>query len=297
MSKPVGIDYALLVGIGLTWGSQFVFNELAIESLSPLTVAAGRVFIGFITLSIVVILLPKDSVSIPASIARQPWGLYCGIALAEAILPCFLIPWGQQHVDSSIASILLATVPIFTLVLAPFIVKEESWSLIATLSAVVGFIGVVVLVAPNIEGNVFTDIIGELAILGGALSFSLSLIMMKRLPAVPPVLAMRNVFLIGSIPLLIMALILDAPWTHGADTVSLLALLALGVLCGGLAYLMFIYMVNRTGPTFASMSNYLVTLVGVFIGIVFLGDQLQRYDIVALVLIVVALVIGRFKKG
>ena len=235
--------------------------------------------------------------AIPPEIDRQPWGLYCAIAFAEAILPCYLIPYGQQHVDSSIAAIILATVPIFTLILAPFIVQEERWGLIAILSAVVGFIGVLVLLIPSIEGDVFSDIIGELAILGGALSFSLSLIMMKRLPAVPPVLAMRNVFMIGSLPLVVLALILDAPWTLSGNAASLLSLLGLGVLCGGLAYVMFIYMVNRTGPTFASLANYLVTLVGVFIGIVFLGDRLEIHDIVALVLIVTALAISRLKKS
>jgi drug/metabolite transporter (DMT)-like permease len=118
-----------------------------------------------------------------------------------------------------------------------------------------------------------------------------------RLPAVPPVLAMRNVFMIGSLPLVVLALILDAPWTLSGNAASLLSLLGLGVLCGGLAYVMFIYMVNRTGPTFTSLVGYLITLVGVFIGIVFLGDRLEIHDIVALVLIVAALAVSRFKKS
>ena len=102
MNKPVALDYVLLVGIGLIWGSQFVFNELAIRAFPPLTVAAGRILIGFFTLSIIVLLLPKGPLTVPKSGTRQPsWSLYCAIALAEAILPCFLIPWGQQRVDSS----------------------------------------------------------------------------------------------------------------------------------------------------------------------------------------------------
>ena len=200
-----------MAGIGIIWGSQFVFNELAIRALPPLTVAAGRILIGFSTLSLIVLILPKSPLSGFEGEKSQPWGLYCAIALAEAILPCFLIPWGQQHVDSGIAAILLATVPIFTLVLATIFVPEERWGLIAAASVVVGFIGVLVLVVPNIEGNWMADILGELAILGGALSFSLSLIMMKHLSDVPPVLAMRNVFMIGSVPLVLLAAVLDAP--------------------------------------------------------------------------------------
>lgn len=297
MKRPGALDYALLAGIAVIWGSQFVFNELAIHSFPPLTVATGRVLIGFITLALIVLAFPKSPLTRSESTKRQPWGLYCVIAVAEAILPCFLIPWGQQHVDSSIAAILLATVPIFTLVLAPLFVKEESWGVIAALSVVVGFVGVVVLVAPNIEGDLLANIVGELAILGGALSFSISLIVMKRLSDVPPVLAMRNVFLIASLPLVVLAAVLNAPWALTVTVESALALLVLGIFCGGFAYVMFILMVTRTGPTFTSLVGYLITLVGVFIGIVFLGDRLQATDIVALVLIVAALIIGKFKSA
>ena len=76
-------------------------------TVPPLTVAAGRVFIGFLTLYIAILLIPKLGRPASAEGGKQPWGLYCGIALVEAILPCFLVPWGQQHVDSSIAAILL----------------------------------------------------------------------------------------------------------------------------------------------------------------------------------------------
>ena len=175
-----------MAGVGLMWGSQFALNALAIESYPALTVAAGRILIGFLTLAIIAAMLPQQFVRLPETVKRQPWGLYSAIAIAEAIVPCFLIPWGQQHVDSAIAAIILATVPIFTLIIAPLVIKSENWSVIAALSALVGFVGVVVLVAPGIEGNFFADIIGELAILGGALSFSLSLIMMGRLPNAQP---------------------------------------------------------------------------------------------------------------
>ena len=295
MTRPVALDYLLLVGISLIWGSQFVLNELAIRSFTPLIVATGRVLIGFITLTIIAALLYRGSARSSSDRGGQPWGLYCAIALAEAILPCFLIPWGQQHVDSSIAAILLATVPIFTLILAPFFVKDEHWSLIAVLSVIVGFIGILLLIVPGIKGSWLNDIMGELAILGGALSFSVSLIMMKHLSGVPPVLAMRNVFMIASAVLLLLVLILNASWHPNPGLDGILALLGLGVFCGGIAYILFIYMVGRTGPTFTALSGYLITLVGVFIGIMFLGERLQVHDIVALALIVTALIIGKFK--
>ncbi|CUJ95632.1 putative DMT superfamily transporter inner membrane protein [Ruegeria denitrificans] len=296
MNRPVALDYLLLVGISLIWGSQFVLNELAIRSFSPLVVATGRVLIGFFTLTIIALVMYRRSANSATEGDRQPWSLYCAIAIAEAILPCFLIPWGQQHVDSSIAAILLATVPIFTLILAPFFVKDEHWSLIAALSVIVGFIGVLVLIVPSIKGSWLANIIGELAIMGGALSFSASLIMMKHLSNVPPVLAMRNVFMIASAVLVVLTLILSSAWKPNPEWQSITALMGLGVFCGGVAYVLFIYMVGRTGPTFTALSGYLITLVGVFIGIAFLGERLQVNDILALILIIAALFIGKFKS-
>ena len=295
MNKPVALDYLLLVGISLIWGSQFVLNELAIRSFTPLAVATGRVLIGFITLTVIAALMYGRTRRFSGGSGRQPWMLYCAIAFAEAILPCFLIPWGQQHVDSSIAAILLATVPIFTLILAPLFVNEEHLSFVAALSVVVGFIGILVLIVPGIKGSWLSDIIGELAILGGALSFSLSLIMMKHLSGVPPVLAMRNVFMIASAVLFVLVLTISSPPHSAPNWSSIAALLGLGIFCGGIAYVLFIYMVDRTGPTFTALTGYLITLVGVFIGIAFLGERLQTNDVLALVLIIAALFIGKFK--
>ncbi len=300
MNKPVGLDYILLVSIGVLWGAQFTLNELAIHDFSPLAIAAGRVLIGFVTLSVVVMLMPKSTPAQPdradRDAGRQPWGLYCGIAVAEAILPCFLIPWGQQHVDSSIAAILIATVPLFVLVLAPLFVREERWSVIGAVSVLIGFAGVVVLLAPNITGSWLADVVGELAILGGALAYALSLIMMRHLAGVSPVLAMRNIFMIAAVPLVAATFVIDPLPSTTVDRTSILALLALGVFCGGFAYALFLYSVTRTGPTFTSLVGYLVTLFGVLFGIIFLGDMLQANDFIALGLIVAALTIARLGK-
>ena len=290
MKKPSITDYVLLVGIGLIWGSQFVLNELAIQSLPPLSVGAGRIFFGFITLNIILWLIPKKD--LPGSgiqVTKQPWGLYFWIALTEAILPLFLIPWGQQYVESSIAAILMATIPIFTMFLANLFVKEDRWTFVTALSVGLGFIGVVILVGPDIQGNGQHHILGELAILAASFSFAVSMILIKKLPPLPPVLAMRNTFLIAVAPMVLLSLLMNKPWEWDGSPFSLFAILLLGIFCGGIVYLMLMVLIQRVGPTFTSLNNYLVTLFGVFIGIIFLGDQLQTHDVLALVFILAAL--------
>jgi drug/metabolite transporter (DMT)-like permease len=296
MKKPSLTDYVLLVGIGLIWGSQFVLNELAIESIPPLSVGAGRIFFGFITLSLILGFLPKADVQkSSAYFLKQPWGMYFLIALAEAIIPLFLIPWGQQYVDSSIAAILMATIPIFTMFLANLFVKEDRWNFTTALSVGLGFIGVIILVGPDIKGNGQHHLLGELAILGAAFSFAVSMILIRKLPPVPPVLAMRNTFLMAAVPMVLLSLILNKPWEWNLTLSGLVAVVLLGIFCGGIVYLMLMLLIRRAGPTFTSLNNYLVTLFGVFIGIIFLGDRLQAHDLSALVLILLALGLSQLR--
>jgi drug/metabolite transporter (DMT)-like permease len=291
MTKPVTRDYVLLAGIGLAWGSQFLFNEFAIESISPLTTATGRICIGIATLSLVLWAWPSLRRLSSGASFEQPWGQYFLIGVFEAILPCFLLPWGQERVDSSLAAILFATIPIFTLALAPMLVQSEHWSLPAVLSVFVGFAGVVVSVGPHVKGELWGNAAGALAVLGAALSFAFSLILMRRLPDVPPVLAMRNIFLTAAPILIVLVSVLERPWQRSSTPRSWAALVALGIICGAAAYVMNIQLVRRRGPVFAALSNYIVTLVGVFLGAIVLRESLQWTGYLGLALILVALAV------
>ena len=295
MSKSPLTNYVLLGGIGVIWGSQFVLNEMVMESFPPLTVAAGRLGIGLVTLSLLLGIVSKKN---PASERRepQPWGRYGAIALFEGILPCVLIPWGQQRVDSSIAAILMATIPFFTLLLATTVVRDESWSFTSALAVFIGFGGVVILLGPHVQANWFDNIIGELAILVGSFSFAISLILIRGLPPLSPVLTMRNVLLIAAIPMVALACIVNRPWELEVTWTSLMAILTLGTFCGGIVYVMLTVLISRAGTTFTSLYNYLVVLVGVFIGIIVLGEKLTGYDIMALLLILFAIALSQWRE-
>lgn len=297
MATPRPIDYALLTGIGLSWGSQFVFNRLAIDSMPPLMVATGRVVIGCGALTVFLWIFPKYCRTASGQAAKQPWAMYAIIGITEAILPCFLVPWGQQHVNASVAAILMATIPIFTLLLAPIFAKGESFSFVTALGVILGFCGVLVLFVPHPETRVSGNRVGELAILAAALSFATSLILMKRLPSVPPILAIRNIFLTAALPLVIATVFWHQPWRLSITTKSVFALVALGIICGAVAYVMYISLLIRTGPTFTSLCNYLVTLVGVLIGVIFLGNAVRIHDIGAMALILSTLSIHQLRRG
>lgn len=296
MLRPGRIDYALLLTVGFMWGSQFSLNEVAIRSFGPLTIGAGRLVFGVIALTIVILAFPSGNHQKPAEPIHHPWRLYAVIAVVEAIIPLVFIPWGQRTVDSAVAAIILALVPVIVLVLAPFFSREDRWTRAAAISVALGFAGVVVLMLPSLERTVFAGILGELMILFAAVCYAMGMILMRRVPHISPFLAMRNIFALGAVPVVLLALIVERPWTVPLSWDSIFALVALGVFCGGLSYGLFLYAVMRTGPTFASLVGYLVTLFGVIIGIVFMRDPFGANDIVAVILIAAALAVARLQK-
>jgi drug/metabolite transporter (DMT)-like permease len=293
MNKQVtATQYLLLLGIAVIWGSQFIFNKIVIQELPPLTLAAGRACIGTLTLSLIGLFMPHERQQAAAS-ARALLPTYLLLALFEALLPLFLLSWGQSRVDSGIASILMGTIPIFTVLLAPLFVSGKHWSLPAIGSVLFGFIGILILVAPSLSEGAAGSLLGELSVLGAAASVSVSLLLFNRLGAISPVISVRNILGLAAIPLVLLSLLVDHPWTLHASAATLESLLILGVFCAGLVYLMFARLIQLAGSVFTSLTNYLSPLVGVLIGAVVAGETIGLNAWFALLLIVSALLVNQ----
>jgi drug/metabolite transporter (DMT)-like permease len=286
-------NYLLLLGVGLIWGSQFMLNELAIAAFQPPVVAAGRTVIGFVTLAILVALTASRRNSPPAAPDSVPalWGQYFLIGIFEATLPFYLIAWGQQRVDSGIAAILMGTVAIFAVGLTVLFVKGERFRLGNLLGVALGFLGVAVLMGPGALRDILGNVLGELAVLAAAFSFAVSLTLIKRLPeTIPAIVKARNILLCASLQIVPLTLILSPrAWDATPTWTGVLAVLALGVFCAGVVYILFVILIERAGPTFASFSNFFIPLVGVFLGVLFLGEPLSLSQAAALALIILGL--------
>ncbi|NKB46256.1 MAG: EamA family transporter [Legionellales bacterium] len=214
------------------------------------------------------------------------------IGFFEATIPFLLVAWGQQYVDSAIASILIGTIPIFTVAII-ICLPRESFTLGNILSVIIGFIAVIVLLFPGIsQDSISVNILGASAILIGALSFATSLILIKKLPAISPILCARTILFWASLQILPIAL-WQSNYTFSHIHLSgWFSILFLGIFCGGIVYLFFVLLINRAGPAVASLSNYLVPFVGVGLGVIVFQEKLSQYALIALILIVSALLIN-----
>ena len=299
MTRKTTLNYLLLLGIGLTWGSQFLFNSIAIQSLPPYAIATGRTLVAGLCLLLLTCCIKekKDTALAQATKEKNRKSLTAvkifAIALLEAVFPFHLIADGQQYIDSSITAILLGTIPIFTAVLVKLFISQEKISLGLLLSIFLGFLGLLILLWPSLLEANPRHLIAEAKVLAGAFSFSCALIVIKTLPQISPVRLTRNIFLVGAIPLILNILVFHPDVYKQINLSSLLSILALGIICSACAYMMFVKLISLAGATFASLSNYLVPVFGAMLGVIILDEHVTFNMIAALIIISSALVIAK----
>ncbi|TNH94076.1 DMT family transporter [Aeromonas sobria] len=272
-------SYLLLLAIGLLWGSQFIFMHQAVAELPPIMVAAGRALCGSLILGLLCLFMRLKS-------EHTPWRTYMLIALMDATMPFIMVAWGQQHVDSATTAVLMGCIPFVTILAAPLFIAGERITKSGLLSVIIGFAGVLTLFWPNLSQGMNAGLMGAIGILFGASCFAIGLLMIKRFAKDHPVVVARNILLCAATQLLIATpFITDLSTLAMPSGQALSAMIVLGSLCTGLVYFLYMVLIQKAGPTFASLSNYLVPLFGVMLGALFLGEQIHPTTGIALALI------------
>ena len=303
------VNYLLLFGAGLIWGSQYFLNKIALTSFSTSMIAAGRIGIGVLTLSLLLLagLEQKNSYQKQTSFWKAlPDFLFIG--LLEATLPCILVAWAQLRLASSVTAILIGTVPLFATLLEICCVKNSTLSPKKIFAVTLGFLGVLVLMAPELLTSKSLDplhgssiLLPVLAVLSSAFCFAAAMVLIQlRLShRFTPIRSAQGILLGATITTLPLMLWFTKPWTitsfHPTSS-ALIALIVLGIFCGGLVYTLFVLLINRAGASFASMTNYLVPPIGAFIGISFSDEKMTPPLIGSLIVILFALWLSRGQK-
>jgi drug/metabolite transporter (DMT)-like permease len=302
------VNYLLLFGAGFIWGSQYILTKFALVSFSTTTIAAGRIGIGalLLTLLLATRLEPLPISKTPSSFWRSLPDFIL-IGLLEATLPCVLIAWAQLSLASSVAAVIIGTVPLFTTVLEALFVPGSRISFKKSCGILLGFVGVTVLVAPSFNAKMFAATAGIflvapiLAVLASALFFATAMLLIKvRLGRrFGPIRSAQGILTGAAITILPWACWVSKPWTITSfhPTLSaVIALITLGIFCGGLVYTLFVVLINRAGPSFASTCNYLVPPTGAFLGIAFSGEKWTSSLGCSLLLILFSLWLSSGKK-
>jgi len=289
MKKGVWLAFWIL---GATWGSSFMLIRIGVQEINPFELVFIRVGIAAVGLLLILrwrgIAIPTErSVLLPLIV----------IGIGNPAIPFLLISWGEQSIHSSVASILQSTASLFTLVIAHFFFADERLSLQRVGGMVVGFMGVIVLFSANIEGGkvLIDGILGQLAIVVASLfyatfiTYSRVMLQGKRVPPlVVAAITMSSATIVMGIAMFISPLFGGpAPvWLGDVSRKSAAAAVTLGLFNTLFAYTLFYTIVSNLGAARAAMVTYVVPVVGLVLGIVFLSEPFSVYLISGAALIV-----------
>ncbi|HEX2477962.1 MAG TPA: DMT family transporter, partial [Geminicoccaceae bacterium] len=282
MTRPLG-HWLLLFALVAMWGSAFLFTGIAVRGFSPTALVAIRLAIAAVLLTSLVALRRER---FPWT--RRFWLFSIAISLAGNCVPFWLISFGQQRIDSGLAGILMGIMPLTTMALAHFFVPGERLNAIKIAGFMVGFGGLLTLMGPEalleLRGQ-GTELLHQLAVLGGAVCYAINAIVARHRPPADPLVAAAGVMLAGSVIMLPIGAVPARTELLVAPPAPLGAMLALSIVATAIATVVFLKLVTVAGPSFTSFINYLIPVWALLMGVMFLGEQPGARVVIALVLI------------
>ena len=280
-------DWTILLVLALIWGGAFFFIGVAVRHVQPLTYVWLRLTIGAAGLW-AWLLFKGERISLP----RQVWGSILLLALLNNALPFALFGWGQTHIASGLASILNATTPIWGVVVAHFLTRDERMTPRKLAGVLLGFGGVAVMIGPSLLSSLGTGALAELACVVAGLSYALAAVWARRFKAlgISPFSVTTGQLTAGAAMMLPVSMIVDRPWTHAFPPLSAwAAIAALALLCTAFGYVLYFRLIEHAGATNALLVTLLVPPVAILLGGLFLGESLAPQDFAGLALIALGL--------
>ena len=286
--RPGLLNWGLLMVLVGLWGSSFMFTAISVDTVDPVSVVFYRLALGAVVLSLVVYArgdsLPLD---------WRPWAGFLVMAIAGNALPFFLISWGQQTVDSGVAGMIMAIMPLLTMVFAHYLVAGETLNRYKLIGFTLGITGVTLLLGPVFEGG-GREFWSGLAIFTAATCYAVNAILIKRLPRYSPMVGACGVLIMATLVLFPFWLVYR-PAQAAISQASMFSVIWLGIGPTGIATIVLFAVVDRAGPTFLSTINYLIPVVAFFCGAWLLDETVTWLHYLALTTILVGIAVTRLR--
>jgi drug/metabolite transporter (DMT)-like permease len=279
----------LLLILGTIWGSSYLFIKVIVAEVPVLTLVAGR-----LTLATMIMwgILRARGLSLPRS--RRMWGAYAVLGFLGMAVPYSLISWGEQYIPSGLASLLQATTPIFTVILAHFLTNDERVTMVKMIGVVIGFVGVGTLILPGLRQGLQANLLGQLAIVGSSLCYAGAAIYIRsRLRGQPPLVSATGQLTMGMAYMLPASLLIDRPFELSPSLPVLASWIVLTILGTVMAYVIYFTIIERTSATFVTMVTYIIPINGLMLGALVLNESLDVTMLGSLVMILAGVLLVR----
>ncbi len=278
-------DWGQLLLLGAIWGGSFFFARIAVAELHPLALVLLRVAIAAAALQAYLALRgPSFRLAFPHA------GMFFLLALTNNVIPFSLIFAGQTALGAGLAAVLNATTPFWTLVIANIFTSDEkmSWNKLAGIG--LGIAGTAVMIGPGVAAGIGGPVWPKFALIGAALSYAVALMVARRFRGVPPPVVATGQFTASTIIMMPLVLLALGPTALLAASPPVwAAVLALALASTAFAYILFFNLVASAGATNTSLVTLVVPASAILLGVAFLGERIDRFELAGIALIALGL--------
>jgi drug/metabolite transporter (DMT)-like permease len=285
--------WLVFILLGAIWSSSFMWIKIALQETGPNMLVAFRALFGLL-FGIVVISIQR--IQWPRTI--KAWFPLLLLGITNVAIPFFLISWGELSIDSAVASVLDATVPLFTILIAHYLLHDDKITWPKMLGLLIGFAGVVVLMSKDLATASTSSLLGQAAvILASAFYAGSSVYIRKTTEDIPGIVRSAGPLVSATAIMWLATFLFERPVEMPQLRITWVALLWLGVFGSGLAFVMAYYLIHEIGPTRTTMVTYLFPLGGVILGVTFLNEQLTWQLVTGGILIIASLAVANWEPA
>ena len=265
--KAIASELGLLLLLATLWGASYTFLKVAVETIPPITLIAGRTLIAGLLLAAI---MHGRGVKMPTDVAN--WRRFLFQACLNSVIPWVMVAWGAQALDAGVATILNSTAPIFTFFLTFAITRHEAVTSRKLVGVVAGMVGICLIVGVQALAGLGEQLAAQIALLLAAVCYAGAAIFGRAFRDLDPMAPAAGSLLCGAAILIPLSLVVDRPWTLAPSMNSLLALLALAVFSTAFAFVIYFRLIRTLGSVGTTAQAYLRVPIGVAIGVLFLGE-------------------------
>ncbi len=277
-------DWTRLIILSLLWGGSYTWIELALIELDPMMIVFYRVLISSIFLILICKLL-----SLTFKIEKKIFIFLFFMSLTNNVIPFNLIAWGQQEITASVGSILNATTPLFTVIIANYWPNGEKATLNRIFGVIIGFCGLILLMGLSIH-DIDNSIIGQAAILLAAISYAISALIGKEIKKIHPAISATYMLSISSVILLPIILFSGNELLPQVSKQSMIAIMGLAIFSTSIAYLIFYKLIENIGSN-VMLVTLLMPVSAILLSIIILNETINTTQTIGLILILTGLIL------
>ena len=279
-----------LIALGMTWGSAFILMKVLVDEISPTQIVAGRLTLGAALVLAVLLVQRRAALPAPGLILSATL-----LSVVDHLIPNTLVAWSETRIDGGLASVLMSTMPLFTVVFAMTVLKEGG-STIRVVGLALGFIGVIIASDGDVLAVGSDNGLAMVAVVSAAISHSVAAIytkmLLKRHEALPLIAGKLSAGALLTAPT-----VLATQGAAGFTSMSIeaaLCLLALGAVATGVAYGVYIWVVGKAGAVQASLVTYIIPVFGLLMAWLVLGESIGPTTIAGAATIVLGVAVAMY---